>query len=94
MNKEEILAIEFESWDLNRKLTIRNYLKELLKTLWKEGDTFSGKHPFGNSGWQFDVYFHLIKYKLINGNIDDDNHIIEIDEESGRKLILELIESL
>jgi hypothetical protein len=25
-------------------------------TLWDEEDSFSGKRPFGNSGWKWDVY--------------------------------------
>jgi hypothetical protein len=35
---QAILAIEFESLDLGYPLSLRQYLKELLKTLWKEGE--------------------------------------------------------
>lgn len=35
--------------------TIREYLMRLLLTLWQEGESFSGKRPFGNSGWEWDV---------------------------------------
>lgn len=31
--------------------TVREYLKELLATLLIEEESFSGKRPFGNSGW-------------------------------------------
>lgn len=34
--------------------TIGEYLIKLLYCLWKEGDEFSSKRPFGNSSWQID----------------------------------------
>lgn len=33
-------------------LTVRDYLKALLRRLWLEQEGFSGKRPFGNSGWE------------------------------------------
>ncbi len=35
--------------------TVRAYLRALLTELWREEGNFSGKAPFGNSGWQYDV---------------------------------------
>lgn len=35
--------------------TIRDYLKELLRTVLVEEEGFSGKRPFGNSGWIYDL---------------------------------------
>lgn len=32
--------------------TVREYFKELLATVLVEEESFSGKRPFGNSGWQ------------------------------------------
>lgn len=40
--------------------TIRDYLKRLLVLVWEEGDCFDGKRPFGNSGWDHDIYSTLI----------------------------------
>jgi hypothetical protein len=40
--------------------TVRDYLKGLLQNLWIEGEGFSGKRPFGNSGWEYDLYQPLI----------------------------------
>lgn len=34
--------------------TVREYFKELLTTLLIEEESFSGKRPFGNSGWRHD----------------------------------------
>ena len=36
--------------------TIGEYFEKLLLTLWDEQEDFSGKRPFGNSGWEYDVY--------------------------------------
>jgi hypothetical protein len=38
------------------EVTIREYLRTLLSELWREEESFNGKRPFGNSGWQYDVY--------------------------------------
>jgi hypothetical protein len=44
------LELRFDS-DAGDNITIRDYLRILLETLWEEGEGFSGKRPFGNSGW-------------------------------------------
>lgn len=40
--------------------TVRGYLKALLFTLWDEGEGLSGKRPFGNSGWDYDILTALV----------------------------------
>lgn len=45
---------EFESSDIG-KTTFRNYFQEILCKLIYEGEGFSGKRPFGNSGWMYDL---------------------------------------
>jgi len=94
MTNEEILNIEFECMDLNRKITIKNYLKELLSELWIREEGFSGKRPFGNSGWQHDVYKPLIEKGLISGSLDEEGYINECDDKEADSLLLDLIESL
>jgi len=94
LTSQEILALEFESRDLYRTLTIKEYLKELLRTLWQEGEGFSGKRPFGNGGWQYDLYAPLITHHLITGKLDEEGYIEEIDEEAGDRLVLSLIHAL
>jgi hypothetical protein len=90
---QDILAIEFESLDLGYSLSIRQYLKELLKTLWKEGDEFSGKRPFGNSGWQYEIYEALAKKGLVDGQFDKEGFLIKVDNQAD-ELVLKLIEAL
>lgn len=71
MNPAEALFIEFDHMDLG-PMTIRSYLKELLFTLFAEGESFSGKRPFGNSGWESDLAAPLVKAGCIAGNVDDE----------------------
>lgn len=41
--------------------TVRDYLKALLLKVWVQGEGFSGKRPFGNSGWEYDVTDALVE---------------------------------
>lgn len=68
--------------------TIRDYLKALLVSVWTEEESFSGKRPFGNSGWQFDIYAALISGGAIAGTLGS------IDTDAADKLILSAIASL
>lgn len=67
-----MLDVELFSQDLGKTITVRNYLKELLLRLWDEGEGFSRKRPFGNSGWEFDLYAGLIREGFIEGTVEDD----------------------
>lgn len=89
--KISILDLPMGSNDANAT-TIRGYLKALLSTLIQEGEGFSGKRPFGNSGWNWDLYLPLIRAKLVKGNAD--GYLEDVDGAAAEKLILEAIESL
>lgn len=92
MDNEKALDVKFKCEDLNKILTVREYLKELLITLWSEEHMFSGKRPFGNSGWRFDVYFALINAGYIPGTIDEEENMVEeVDFELADKFIINLI---
>lgn len=58
MTGEQILNVKMVENDADAE-TIRDYLKALLTKLWCEDEGFSGKRPFGNSGWQNEVYASL-----------------------------------
>ena len=81
--------LEYEIIDLvaDNKVTIREYLKLLLTTLWSERDRFSGKRPLGNRNWEYDLYASLIKHKAIDGNIDDYGYIENCDNKAGNEII-------
>lgn len=53
--------------------TVGAFLIALLEKLWDEGEAFSGKRPFGNSGWEYDLRL------AVSG-------IVEFDDESGEPL--------
>ena len=82
--------------------TVRGYLKALLTTLWEEGEGFSGKRPFGNSGWDDDLAKALVKQKIIKGRIltemEDgeiiDEYLDDYDDKQLAKVIFEAIEAL
>lgn len=69
MTEQEILNLKFYCNDLNREVTIGEYFKELLQALWIEEESFSGKRPFGNSGWQSEV--EQVLYE--QANIEESN---------------------
>lgn len=99
MTNKEILELEFESTDLGRKITIRDFFKELLTTLFKEGECFSGKRPFGNSGWDYDLCVCLAKNGVIEGHNQIDPNYPEdedwdYDSAEAENKILELIKEM
>jgi len=77
------------------ELTIREYLVALLTQLWADGEGFSGKRPFGDSGWEYELYTPLVKHGFIKGTMmDDEDCIKEFDRESARELIFKCIDEL
>lgn len=99
MTNQEILELKFESTDLGKEISIKDFFKELLTTLFKEGECFSGKRPFGNSGWDYDLCVCLAKNGIINGRnqIDPDypeDEDWDYDSAEEEKKILELIKEL
>ena len=76
-------------------IKVVDYLRELLDTLWVDGEGFSGKRPFGNSGWSFDLIYSLIECGYIPGTIerDEDGDFIDSDynDNEADRLVRELI---
>lgn len=77
--------------DLDSTMTLREYLQALLQTLWNEGEGFSGKRPFGNSGWEYTVYAFLVKSGAVSGHIDEDGHVDGQDNDECNVLMPGLI---
>lgn len=71
---ERILALPMQHNDADAS-TIRDYLKALLLQLLLEGEGFSGKRPFGNSGWEHDLHKPLITAGLVEGALDEHGYI-------------------
>lgn len=86
----DALGVRLSS-DAGDDITVRDYLRELLITLWEEGESFSGKRPFGNSGWEYDLYKPLIAGGFIPGELDEDGYVDKIDEKIAAKYVRNLI---
>lgn len=54
-------------------ITVRTYLHKLLSTLWDEQEGFNGKRPFGNSGWEYELHYPLIKNGFVPGDIEQED---------------------
>lgn len=86
MSAADVLACPMDDNDAGVD-TIRGYLAALLAELWRWGDGFSSKRPFGNSGWEHDLYGALAKQGYITGKFDEDGYLEEVDEDAGNRLI-------
>lgn len=74
--------------------TVREYLVKLLAQVWTEGEGFSGKRPFGNSSWEYELYGALARAGHIAGTFDDDGWVESIDTGAGDALIAAAIKEL
>lgn len=81
--------IKFYSQDLDKEVTIKEYLIKLLVTLWREEAGFSGKRPFGSSDWQFEIYKVLIEHGVVEGSLDEDGYVDQIDIPAADKIIVD-----
>lgn len=93
MNYDEILDYEWSFQDVEAN-SIREYLKQLLSTLWAEGEGFSGKRPFGNSGWDYDLYRPLVIMGVVEGEWEDEDgyhSIVSVDDLEASRLVFKLI---
>ena len=55
------------------RITVGCYLRKLLEKIWIEEEGFSGKRPFGNSGWQSDLTIPLVAGGFIDGEIIEES---------------------
>lgn len=93
MTPKEVLALPMRGNDIDAK-TVGDYLRALLKTLWREGEGFSGKRPFGNSGWDFAIKEALIRGGAVQGSLDDDGFVVTVDDAAVDQIIIAAIDSL
>ncbi len=88
-----ILGLPMTRNDANAK-TVRGYFVALLGALWQEGEGFSGKRPFGNSGWESELHAALVKGGVVNGAIDPQGYLESIDEKAANQAIYSAIDAL
>ena len=96
MTNKEILNLKFYSYDLQKTVTVRKWLKALLTTLISHLDEFSSKNPMRCSHWWGQICLVFVKNKLIDGYIecDEDGDLIECDYDlkQFQEIIIRLIE--
>ena len=89
----EILALPMRDNDSGAD-TVRGYLIALLSELWRGGDDFRAKRPFGQSGWQYDLYLPLIVAGAVYGELDVSGSVTYVTKNAAHLLIAEAIEAL
>lgn len=87
---QEILALPMEENDAEAA-TIGQYFTALLHTLFIETEGFSGKRPFGNSGWDTDIDKALIRADAIWGTFDEDGYIEDYDSAAASAIVFDTI---
>lgn len=90
---QEILALPMEQNDAAAK-TIGDYLVRLAEQAWVEEEGFSGKRPFGNSGWQHEIYIALIKNEAITGDLDEYGYIEDYDGQAADRIMTDVLKFL
>lgn len=97
---QQILDLEIGDNDSGAS-TVRGYLVALLRVLWVEEEGFSGKRPFGNSGWQHaDCAEAFVRAGFVDGVIheptedEDWTEVEEYDVQQLDALVLSAIKAL
>ena len=86
---QKVLDAPMEINDANAT-TVREYLTMLLVTLWTEEESFSGKRPFGNSDWSWDLVPALHNSGLLEGTLDSYGDLL-FDEAVYKTLVKDAI---
>jgi hypothetical protein len=93
MMSEKVLAAPMQENDAGAA-TVKEYLMSLLMSLWLNGESFSGKRPFGNSGWELELFHSLVHAGLLKGTVNEDGYADDYNRKDGEKLITEAIKHL
>lgn len=93
MSYKDYIKIPMQENDAGAK-TIGEYFEKLLFTLWIEEDCFSGKRPFGNSGWKGELYLALVSSGVVNGVIDEDGFLDDYDDIAADRICREIISGI
>lgn len=67
--------------------TIGEVFETMLVNLIDDPEGFSGKRPFGYSGWMWSLYGALVRGGLVYGTFDDDGYLDECDRRHAIHLL-------
>lgn len=87
---DKALDLRFEHEYLG-DVSLREFFCTLLVKLWNDPCGFSGKRPWGNSGWDEPVYAALIKAGIISGKLDSEGYIEDCDYVTGDEFVSKMI---
>lgn len=76
---EEILAVPFYDEDSGAH-TVGQYFRLIAFRVWVEDEGFSGKRPFGNSGWCHEVIDVVMEHFVIEYDEAVDQITYALDE--------------
>ena len=93
MKYKDCLKLPMQENDAGAK-TIGEYIKKLLLKLWDEKEEFSVKRPFGNSGWDYELYYALANEGVISCRFDSYGDLAEFDEDGANDVIREIITTI
>ncbi len=94
MTPAEILELPLEDGNDSGATTVRGYLVALLGEVWKYTEGFSGKRPFGNSGWEYDLYAALGRGGAVPITFDEYGDVEDVDTRKCDQLIASAIREL
>jgi len=89
INYDKILASPYDE-----TTSIKQQLQKLLKKVMKEQECFSGKRPFGDGCYYFEIYAALAKAGVTFIMLDEDGYVNDLDDKKTTNLIDELIDHI
>lgn len=90
---QQVLDLPLGENDDSGQTTVRGYLVELLRLVWRDGEGFDGKRPFGNSGWEWDLSSVLAEAGMV-AHTRDASGGLDFDAAEARGLIDAAIDAL
>jgi hypothetical protein len=62
-------------------ISVREYLHLLLSKVWEEQEGFNAKRPFGDSGWEYDLFMPLAQAGFIDAKrvVDAEDGSVDFD---------------
>lgn len=72
---------------------LRKMLKDLLTMVIMQGESFDSKRPWGDGGWEFDIYLAMVQNGFVDGKIED-FMLWEVDTTKCDEILIRCIEEI